>query len=47
MPTLDPADYLAEHLAAWPAPVIVYRAVSKYAPLSFVPGCRRKIQHGS
>jgi hypothetical protein len=32
MPTLDPAHYLAEHLAAWPAPVVVYRAVSKYAP---------------
>ena len=32
MPTLDPADYLADHLAAWPAPVVVYRAVSKYAP---------------
>lgn len=32
MPTLDPGDYLAHHLAAWPAPVVVYRAVSKYAP---------------
>jgi hypothetical protein len=32
MPTLDPARYLAEHLTAWPAPAIVYRAVSKYAP---------------
>jgi hypothetical protein len=32
MPTLDPADYLANHLRAWPTPVIVYRAVSKYAP---------------
>ena len=31
-PTLDPADYLADHLGAWPTPVIVYRAVSKYAP---------------
>jgi hypothetical protein len=28
-PTLDPADYLAEPLRAWPTPVIVYRAVSK------------------
>src|SRR3954454_1060412 len=26
MPTLDPADYLAAHLAAWPAPVVLYRA---------------------
>jgi hypothetical protein len=32
MPTLDPADYLAKHLGTWPTPVIVYRAVSKYAP---------------
>ena len=31
MPTLDPAEYLAD-LAAWPTPVIVYRAVGKYAP---------------
>lgn len=32
MPTIDPADYLADHLGAWQTPVIVYRAVSKYAP---------------
>jgi hypothetical protein len=32
MPTLDPADYRAKHLETWPTPVIVYRAVSKYAP---------------
>jgi hypothetical protein len=32
LPTLDPADYLARHLGTWPTPVIVYRAVSKYAP---------------
>src|SRR5215213_8512960 len=32
MPTLDPADYLADHLNSWPTPVIVYRAVGKYAP---------------
>lgn len=32
IPTLDPADYLADHLGAWPTPVIVYRAVGKYAP---------------
>jgi Methylenetetrahydrofolate reductase len=32
MPTLDPATYLAEHFATWQTPVIVYRAVSKYAP---------------
>jgi hypothetical protein len=31
-PTLDPADYLAEHFTSWPTPVIVYRAVGKYAP---------------
>src|SRR5918998_2520166 len=32
MPTMDPADYLADHLGAWRTPVIVYRAVSKYTP---------------
>src|SRR3954469_13553739 len=32
MPTLDPADYLANHLGTWGTPVIVYRAVGKYAP---------------
>ena len=32
MPTLDPADYLSDHLGIWPTPVIVYRAVAKYAP---------------
>jgi hypothetical protein len=32
MPTLDPADYHASHLATWPTPVIVYRAVGKYPP---------------
>src|SRR5579863_1369423 len=32
MPTLDPATYLAHHLGTWPTPLIVYRAVSKYAP---------------
>lgn len=29
-PTIDPADYLANHMAIWPTPVIVYRAVGKY-----------------
>jgi len=31
-PTLDPADYLANNFTSWPTPVIVYRAVGKYAP---------------
>jgi hypothetical protein len=31
MPTLDPADYLADQFGAWDTPVIVYRAVGKYA----------------
>lgn len=31
-PTIDPAEFLADHLGAWQTPVIVYRAVSKYAP---------------
>ena len=29
-PTVDPAEYRADHLRAWRTPVIVYRAVSKY-----------------
>lgn len=32
MPTLDPADYLADHLGTRPTPMIVYREVGKYAP---------------
>lgn len=30
LPTMDPADYLDRHLQRWDAPVIVYRATSKY-----------------
>ena len=29
-PTLDPAEYFDKYLAAWPTPVILYRAVAKY-----------------
>jgi hypothetical protein len=29
-PTIDPSDYRADHLEAWPTPVVVYRAVGKY-----------------
>ncbi|HEX6945348.1 MAG TPA: 5,10-methylenetetrahydrofolate reductase, partial [Casimicrobiaceae bacterium] len=32
MPTLDPADFLADHLGMWETPVVVYRAVAKYTP---------------
>jgi hypothetical protein len=32
MPTLDPANFLADHLGTWETPVVVYRAVAKYAP---------------
>jgi methylenetetrahydrofolate reductase-like protein len=31
MPTLDPAAFLADNLASWSSPVIVYRAVGKYS----------------
>jgi hypothetical protein len=31
-PTLDPAEYRADHLGRWRTPVIVYRAVAKYQP---------------
>jgi hypothetical protein len=30
LPTMDPAQYLARHLADWDLPVVVYRAVGKY-----------------
>jgi hypothetical protein len=32
MPTLDAANFLADHLGIWETPVVVYRAVAKYAP---------------
>jgi len=31
-PTVDPAQYRADHLRDWGTPVIVYRAVGKYQP---------------
>ncbi|MEO9323915.1 methylenetetrahydrofolate reductase [Nocardioides sp. C4-1] len=31
LPTLDPAAFCAEHLGDWRTPVVVYRAVGKYA----------------
>lgn len=31
LPTLDPSDYLADHLAGWDKPTVVYRAVGKYS----------------
>jgi hypothetical protein len=30
LPTVDPADFYADHLSAWPKPVVVYRCVGKY-----------------
>jgi len=30
LPTIDPAAFLAQHLADWHTPVVVYRAVGKY-----------------
>jgi hypothetical protein len=30
LPTIDPADFHADHLAAWTKPVIIYRCVGKY-----------------
>ena len=29
-PTIDPSEYRSAHLADWPTPVVVYRAVGKY-----------------
>lgn len=31
LPTLDPADYLADYLAGWAKPTVIYRAVGKYS----------------
>ena len=31
LPTMDPAEYLSRHLNDWNIPVVVYRAVGKYA----------------
>ena len=36
LPTMDPADYLARHLAGWTIPTVVYRVVGKYTE----PGLR-------
>ena len=30
LPTVDPADFYADHLSAWSKPVVVYRCVGKY-----------------
>jgi hypothetical protein len=30
LPTMDPADYLAQYLPTWTAPAVVYRVVGKY-----------------
>jgi hypothetical protein len=32
LPTLDPADYVAQYLGTWDRPVVIYRCVSKYSP---------------
>jgi hypothetical protein len=31
LPTMDPVVFEAEHLGAWPGPVVIYRCVGKYA----------------
>src|SRR3954469_12796636 len=31
LPTMDPAEFHAEHLGAWERPVVIYRCVGKYA----------------
>lgn len=30
LPTVDPADFYADHMSAWTKPVVVYRCVGKY-----------------
>jgi hypothetical protein len=39
MPTMDPAAFLADNLASWRAPVVVYRAVGKYSPAELGAWC--------
>lgn len=40
-PTMDPVDFLAEHLAWWDRPTIVYRSVGKYSPAELDSWVRR------
>ena len=47
MPTLDPADYLADHLDTWPTPVIVYRAVGDANVARRRPGAASGRQRGA
>jgi hypothetical protein len=47
MPTLDPADYLANHFGGWNTPVIVIALSANTLPMSSAPGSRRKIPSGS
>src|SRR3712207_7447335 len=43
MPTLDPADYLADHLTAWPAPDRKStRLNSSHANISYAVFCLKK-----
>lgn len=37
LPTMDPADYLVRHLAAWTSPVVVYRVVGRYTESNLRP----------
>ncbi|MFN2560483.1 MAG: methylenetetrahydrofolate reductase [Jatrophihabitans sp.] len=39
MPTMDPAAFLADNLASWRAPVVVYRAVGKYSTAELGAWC--------
>ncbi|HZX08938.1 5,10-methylenetetrahydrofolate reductase [Kribbella sp.] len=40
-PTMDPADFLADHLAWWDRPTIVYRSVGKYTEVELDSWVRR------
>ncbi|GAA2826176.1 methylenetetrahydrofolate reductase [Kribbella solani] len=40
-PTMDPADFLTDHLSWWDRPAIVYRSVGKYAPAELDSWVRR------
>lgn len=35
LPTIDPADYLANYLSVWQKPAVVYRSVGKYSEADF------------
>ncbi len=42
LPSMDPADYLEQHLGSWRTPVVVYRATAKYGERDLRDWLRRQ-----